>query len=467
MENEKKQQKSLAKSEKKKQVKELNDKAIEEGLKPDHGIDEEKTISLDRADEFVSKYTPPIVTPSKSNKKRNFILYTIFIVFCVGSLIFTAISDFSNQSAEGNASFVEIMSKIGEHWYYLVFGLLALGLVYFSEAYKTGVMVKTFTGKFRMKLAWHTSVVCKYYDNVTPLASGGQPFAIYNLSKHGVPSGVASATPIISLAFSQFIFVFLAIVAFFCDAFHVFGETRLLTGSILALGIVGLIVSAITPIAIVMFASYKRFAIGVVKAFIMFFYKIKLIKDPQATLYRVIRGVVNYIKCLHLIKEHKWLIIRELFGSLIFHLANCSMVFFTLKTFGYDVPNMHMFIEWLQVCQWCMILYCVVSFIPTPGNSGASELTFYTLFSSFLVTYSGQSGYCFAAILTWRFLCFYMVLIIGFIVTTTIRYRTKKHERALLASQLAEGVGFDEPAKLAEQPTASAEITETADEKKE
>ncbi len=112
-------------------------------------------------------------------------------------------------------------------------------------------------------------------------------------------------------------------------------------------------------------------------------------------------------------------------------LSLCSIAYFTLKFFGFDWSSRTGFTEWLQVVQLCFILYAAISFIPTPGNSGAADLSFYLLFDTGLGL-SGTNvygGLAFPAMIVWRFLSFYSFIIIGFIHTAIARKRKQKNCR--------------------------------------
>ena len=80
--------------------------------------------------------------------------------------------------------------------------------------------------------------------------------------------------------------------------------------------------------------------------------------------------------------------------------------------------------------QLSFILYAGISFIPTPGNSGAADLSFYLLFSVGVPF----MGLAFSAMVLWRILSFYSYIIIGFVFTTV----THKKDR------LAKFLGIDD-----------------------
>ena len=58
----------------------------------------------------------------------------------------------------------------------------------------------------------------------------------------------------------------------------------------------------------------------------------------------------------------------------------------------------------------CLITYSAISFIPTPGSSGAAEASFYLVFSIL------SGGFLFMGMLLWRFVSFYSIMLIGIVV---------------------------------------------------
>lgn len=69
-------------------------------------------------------------------------------------------------------------------------------------------------------------------------------------------------------------------------------------------------------------------------------------------------------------------------------------------------------------------LYMAISAVPTPGNIGANELAFYTIFSS--VFPKDMIGY---SILLYSGLIYYFVLIVNGIATIIFHWRIKKRDK--------------------------------------
>ena len=78
----------------------------------------------------------------------------------------------------------------------------------------------------------------------------------------------------------------------------------------------------------------------------------------------------------------------------------------------------------LAVIQLCIMLYAAISFIPTPGNSGAADLSFFNLFKQGL-----PAGFAFPAMAVWRFFSFYSAIIIGFVFANVKKRNDKKRQK--------------------------------------
>ena len=130
------------------------------------------------------------------------------------------------------------------------------------------------------------------------------------------------------------------------------------------------------------------------------------------------KTVVHNSQCIKKMTTRPISFVAAFIMSFIEQLANVSIAYFTLKFFGFDLPSRGL-IEWLYIVQICFMLNAAISFIPTPGNSGAADLSFYMLFKSGLAV-----GLAFPAMVIWRGLSFYSYIVIGFLFATV----KKKHD---------------------------------------
>lgn len=334
-----------------------------------------------------------------------------FIVLVVLILAYTFYNDFFCND-KPIASLKEIRKTVSENWYYLVFAVLSLCFFYLFKGSKLSVLCKVTSKRFHFKTCVETGLLGAYYNNVTPLAVGGQPFEIYHLSKHGVHGGVASSIPIVAFFLNQLAFVILTIISLLLLGKNEFTSfTSTLPVIIVTLSIVGLILCMFVPSMVVLFSLLPKPCSAVVKFVMWCGSKLRIIRNPKKKTFSVMKTVVHNARCVKKISTSPLGFIISIILSFGEQLANASIAYFVLRFFDFDLIEVDGFIEWMMVLQLCFILYSAISFIPTPGNSGAADISFYTLFSAGVAV----GGFAFPALMVWRLLSFYSTIIIGFI----------------------------------------------------
>ena len=80
-----------------------------------------------------------------------------------------------------------------------------------------------------------------------------------------------------------------------------------------------------------------------------------------------------------------------------------------------------------------IIVYSAISFIPTPGNSGAAELSFMILFTalngSLVVSKYWAMAY-------WRFCCYFLIVLIGIVFIIAGMLKANHHRKEILKQEV-------------------------------
>ena len=353
----------------------------------------------------------------------------LFIVFIVGVLVYTAYQDFFSQGASKDFPTTTELKEIFSNGYlYLVVGFSCLFIGFLFKGLKNVVMCKLLTNKAHFKTSMETAIIGTYYNNVTPLAVGGQPFEIYHLSKHGVHGGVASAIPIVSFFVNQISFVILTIVGIVLLKSGIIVAPDSMQGGLstfFLLGIIGCFFCIFVPSLVVLFCIFPKLCAKLVYIVIKIGAKLKILTNPNKTLNKTLKTVIHNSMCMKQIASNLPSFITLFILSFLENFANTSICFFVLKGFGMDIDGLSFFSEWILVIMLCAIIMASITFVPTPGNSGAADLSFFALFSSVL-----PSGLCFPAMLTWRLFSFYATLLVGFLLTTIKKRADIKYFKA-------------------------------------
>lgn len=316
----------------------------------------------------------------------------LFVMLNAVVLFFTARNDFSKEPPE-----IPINPFSGEHLAYLLCAVGCLVLAIAAESVKFLFMMKRLNERVSVRQAVETMILGKYYDYITPSGAGGQPYQIWNFHAHGYSGGASSAMTLASFVTLQLGFVLIAILVF------VFQNNAIDAVGIKIAAYVGLLFYAAVPVLIVLTAVAPKTVTRIIGFFVRIGAKLRLVKDPARTEERAENALKRYSDSLKTIAKSKPLLVSLFALSVLYQAAICSIPYFVVRSFGVDLGYVR------SLCM-CVYVYFSVTIVPTPGNAGAAEGSFYLLFNQL-----DTSG-LFWAMLIWRFLTYYSFLILGVIV---------------------------------------------------
>jgi uncharacterized protein (TIRG00374 family) len=269
-----------------------------------------------------------------------------------------------------------------------------------AESSKFYIMIRDFTGISSVRMAFEVALLGKYYDNITPTGAGGQPFQVYYLKKkRKIATGTSAAMPITGFLTLQLSFILLAITVF------VFGTPYLknvadYTIAIKISAYIGMLFYAFLPLLIIMFAIYPKVVETIAWFFVKLLGKLRIIKDAEVTLGKALVTLSEYRDGIVAIYKKKRMFLKLMGFGLIYQIALCSIPFFVLRAFGSPL-------SYFSTFSMIVLIYCAITYIPTPGNSGVAEASFYALLATL------NQSYLFWAMMIWRFFSYYSFLMIG------------------------------------------------------
>ena len=310
-----------------------------------------------------------------------------------------------------NAKTAEKISFTDINYIFLIAGVLCLGVAILVEYFKYKDMIMMSEGHIDRGGAFNCSMLGKYYDNVTPFGAGGQPFQIHYLYKRGFSSGTSSAVPIAAFLMQQIAFVMIAIVVFIANGPMLAG-----IAVVRVVAFLGLAMYMAIPLAIIFFAVLPKPFKKLIGAITGLLAKMRIVKDKEQSANKVISVMDEYIVSLKSMNKRPFFFIKIFIFSLIYQVAILSIPFFMLKAFGGTG-------DWFTIFSLTVYIYTSITVIPTPGNAGAAEMSFYAVFSSL------EGGFLFWAMIIWRLLVYYSWLIIGFVIVTKSAVKNRKREK--------------------------------------
>ncbi|MBR3322371.1 flippase-like domain-containing protein [Candidatus Saccharibacteria bacterium] len=341
------------------------------------------------------------------------ILVIFFILINVVVIAATATAEFGNSENAAELSEVKI------NWWLLIPAALCFVIAITCEIHKYVIMMremscrKDFDHKYARKVARRTVLLGKYYDSITPAAIGGQPFQIYYMHKNGrLPSGLATTIPIIGMVSGQLGFLIIAALCF------LFGSLTIDNAALIATACFGLLFYAFWPVIIMIATFLPEGAKELINLIVKGLAKIHLVKDKEKAIGKIEYEVDEYAKSVRKILKTKGLFLRAIGLSVAFNVLISMIPFFVLTAFGGEMDFLPCFVTTVAVT-------AAVYFVPTPGNAGAAEGTFFVVFSAL------SQGYVFWAMLVWRFFSYYIYIMMGPIIYLKMHLEKKRKEKVL------------------------------------
>ncbi len=337
----------------------------------------------------------------------------LLITLAVNLLIvgYIALTEFGgNQDAQHSVSVTDI------RLFFLLLGVLCFGFAAFMDYSKYRRMLMAAEGVEDRKGAFEVAMLGKYYDNVTPFGAGGQPFQMHYLKKRGFNPGTSGAVPVAAFLSQQIAFVLIGLVVFLFNQ-DILDQILLLRVT----AFIGLFMYALLPMAILLFVAFPKPFKAVIGWIIRLLGKLRIgkwkpIRDPERSKQRVLEVLDQYIHCIRMFRRRPGFFAKLIGLSLLYQLAILSIPFFMLRAFGGSGG-------WWNTFSLVVYIDAAITIVPTPGNAGAAEASFYAVFSSL------EGGMLFWAMIVWRLLVYYSWLAVGLVILT--RSAVHRSERRL------------------------------------
>ncbi len=354
------------------------------------------------------------IKESKSSPRKKKIKNILFFVFNI--VLVAAILIWSLYTTEDFTPFR--FKDINLLFLFAVFAMLILINVLDTISIHRMIYRKTF--RSRWALSYKSVGILRYYDAVTPLASGGQAFMATYLMGRGISGSTSLSIPLAKYLFQQIAWLIVTLICLILS--FVYNMSTLVS----AASIIGFILSAgVTGITLFLSLSKKvgkKLVSGILKLLV----KMHILKDFDKYYGKVTRFVEDYQNVMKEYSTSK----KEVFVQMILNLVH-MFIFFSIPFFifcsfrGFDGSKFG------ELFIYTAMIDLAACFIPLPGGSGMSEITFTALFTKYL------GGYTFWAMLLWRFCSYYFYLLqgVGLIAYDTIygnrKYRWVKVKYAL------------------------------------
>ncbi|HEX2985655.1 MAG TPA: lysylphosphatidylglycerol synthase transmembrane domain-containing protein [Caproiciproducens sp.] len=313
------------------------------------------------------------------------------IMLSLGLLVYFCLSEDGLINLAGHIHDFKIL--------WLIAGFLCMILDLVFDAVLIYIFTKNIQEDYTARRAFKVCMVGHLYSAVTPFQSGGQPMQIYVMNKQGVDPGLATS------AMVQKFFIYqtgITLYSLFAIIFQLRYFRNTLNPLMWWLAAVGFVAQIAVAMLLLVFSFNPRVTHKVLTLAGKLLSKLHLIKDYETTL----SAWEKQLESFHVSNQYLYknrLLVLKTYGLTFLQLTSLFAVSYCIfRAFNIgSVSPVNM------ICSQAFVTM-VSSLIPLPGAAGASEGSFAVFFSSFFT-----SGTLKSAILVWRIITYYSVILIS------------------------------------------------------
>lgn len=331
--------------------------------------------------------------------KKNAILLVVVLVLV---LYFTLKDDFVN--------IINTLMKADLRW--IFFAILFIFVYWILRAMCLFMISREYSKDLRFKRIFQLTLITQFFNGITPFSSGGQPMEVYYLSKSGIKATKGTNIIIQNFILYQLALILHGVIAITLNYhFHFFKEVAVLK----ELTLIGFIINTLVGIGLLFISFSTKFNKTVIDLLIKVCHKFKLVKDREKTVKKWTTRLEEFHESAALLSKRKSLFVK---GFVYNFLALC--VFYVIPLFViYGMGNFNInAIEAIAASAYVLI---IGAFVPIPGGSGGIEYGFMQFFGNFI-----SGSVLSASLLVWRFITYYLGIILGAITLNFFKGDVKK-----------------------------------------
>ena len=320
----------------------------------------------------------------------------IYLIICGIAFVIMLIVLFS----EGIDNIINALLQLNP--LFLVAAIACMVIYWFGEAIGLHLAAKSLAPETKFRTTFLVTMIGQYFNCITPFASGGQPMQVYTFMKRGMPLGSAMTALLSRFIVYQFTLTLYSIV-FLVFRLSMFtdGELKPLT----FLVIVGFIVNTFVIVLLFMLAFFQKATVKLAHGIVRLLGKLRIIRDVESKIEYIDKELATYYENFMFIKSQPVMILKMFLVTVVQLLVYFSITFVIYIGFGMTET------DYLTIVACQAFVLMISGFVPLPGAMGAAEGSYAAFFKGiFGDYYTGVSTFI------WRFLTFYLPILIGIII---------------------------------------------------
>ena len=336
-------------------------------------------------------------------KKSNFIINILIILVVLVIVLYFSLKD-DYEKIINTIINMDIFWFIGAVILFCLYRIL-VGLSVYKLAKVNGENISLFRGI-------QISFIIPFFHGVTPFAGGGQPMEVYYLHKENISITKATNITVQNFIVYQISLVLMGFFALIYNRiFGIFPNNSLIK----KLVILGVLINLLVLVFTFVLSFGKVINKFILNQGINIMGKLRIVKDVDKTRDKFNEYLHNFHKNALKLKKNK----RQVMFNIIINIMGIFFLYLVPYAVfrGLGVNNLGI----IDAVVSTAYVMTIGSFVPIPGGTGGIEYGFMYFYGNLI-----SGSVLNAAMLIWRFVTYYMAMIIGAIFLGMYRKKEEK-----------------------------------------
>ena len=282
----------------------------------------------------------------------------------------------------------------------LLLAILLFIFSWFFDSLSYYIIIKQYKKKYKLKNALKLNMLTKFFNGITPLASGGQPLQLYCLHKEKIKMNDAT-----SIVIQFFIIYQIALITLSggCILFTVFNQSHFTIPFVKSLLAIGFLSNFAILLALILVSINKKVNKKIIKTVINFLSKIKIVKNKEEKIKKWDKNCDEFFESSKQIRQNKKTLLAGILLQYLQLIFQYAIPFVLVKAIGEETS-----LTIIQTIISSSYVFLIGCFVPIPGATGGMEYAFSRCFGNFIIEESIHT-----VIILWRLITYILPVITG------------------------------------------------------
>lgn len=314
----------------------------------------------------------------------------IVLLITIGMLFFILKDDFSN--------IIDILKSVNLFWIIIAITVSFIGTFIQSISFK--LIINQHKKDFSLLKTFRLNIITNFFNGITPLASGGHPFQIYELHREKIKVADGTSVVIENFLVYQISLMFLSIVCLILN--YIFNIVNFNT-TLSILFYLGFLLNLLILVLLYVLGSSKTFGKRIAIFVAKVLAKFKIISDKNRIINKLENVSDEFYNGFKEMKKNK----KVIFQGIIIQIVGIS-IYFASTIFVFKALNLNIDMNIGECAIASLFAFIAGSIVPIPGGTGGMEYSFFGFFTTFASGAPLKS-----ALLLWRFITFIFPVVFG------------------------------------------------------